>query len=95
MLKKACSRLRILAYGAEVSEQIDELLNCQAGFLQDRSKSSWAKCLVIGYGNTGERTVAPKNNVAPTLPLNDKPNSLQCFDKIAARKVSRKFRHSA
>ncbi len=41
MLKKACSRLRILAYGAEVSEQIDELLNCQAGFLQDRSKSSW------------------------------------------------------
>ncbi len=57
------------------SEQFDQLLDGQAGFIQDRSKRSQAEDLVIWHDNTREGRVAPKDDMASPLPLNYKSNS--------------------
>jgi hypothetical protein len=59
------------------SEQFEKLLNAKASLVQDRSESSNPKSLMIGHANASKRSFAPENDMAPTLPLNDKIYSLQ------------------
>src|SRR6266571_1147776 len=76
------------------SEQFDQLLDGQAGFMQDRSKRPQAEDVMIWHGNTREGCVPPKDNMASPLPLNYKSNSSQCFDEVSPGKVRGQFRHS-
>jgi hypothetical protein len=64
------------------SEQFEKLVNAKASLVQDRSESSDPKGLMTGHANASKRSFPPENDMAPTLPLNDKTYSLQRFDEV-------------
>ena len=57
------------------------------------AKSSYTERLVVRHYDTSKRHFAPKCDVASTLPLNNKTNSLESFDKTLAGKIRRELGH--
>ena len=74
-------------------EKFKQILSCQTSGVENCTKSSDSKILVIWNDNAGRRIVTTENDVAPTLALHNETNFLQGANQSASGKVRWDFRH--